>query len=387
MVKKRSKTPISLLVFLVSAILILISISSIKVRASAVKLYFSLFKDQKEKTLVRLNILKVATKAKDLGFWLLVFDPEMVMNDLLKDSGGGSTLDCHQQAHLIGRVSYELYGPSVFKMGNSMCHSGYYHGSMEALLKEEGTSDLASKVDNICKAFSTNFGQFECYHGIGHGILAYEDYDLPLALKTCKDLQDEFSRTSCFGGVFMENVMTSQGKGATLAHTTPWASNDPHFPCNYFFGDFKVQNQCYQMQTSRMLIMFENDFNRVLEECLRAPDNMKKACFRSFGRDAAGQVLRDPNRIIELCQKVPQGFGYTEECVIGSLNVIIDFWGENLTNQASEYCSKLQTEFKPICYQTLADRLPGLFSDYSKQEEVCKTIEPQYQYLCQKLPK
>lgn len=341
---------------------------------------FWLFRQKRQEALASLNMLEIADKPQ-MRFWLRVLGPETVMDDLLLDSGGGRSLDCHSQAHFIGRISYQLYGARAFGKRISVCHSGYPHGAMEAFLQERGTANLAEEMARLCRTLNTNFGQFECWHGVGHGVLAFQDYDLPEAVALCGQLPDIFSEDSCLGGVFMENIMTATGKGADPAHTTEWVGEAPHFPCSYFSDNKQVQTACYHMQTSRMLLLYGNDFDRVLQECLQAPKDMQPACFRSFGRDVAGDVLRDPARIVSLCSKVsPKVF--VDECVIGSLNVIVDFWGERLAGQASDFCRALPQQHKSTCYTTLSSRLAGLFTSSAQARSVCSTFEPDYQHLC-----
>lgn len=372
------------IVFLLSAIALLVALLSLystPIKAAIFRAYLNRSESERRNTLGRLNMLEIATKKDELDFWLSVLGPEVLMDELLRDAGGGSSLDCHRQAHLIGRASYEQYGSVVFTKGNSLCHSGFYHGAMEAFLAQKGTANLAQDIIWLCSSFGTDFEEIECYHGVGHGILAYEDYDLPTALSHCKTLPAS-SQTSCFGGVFMENLVTAEGKGADPAHTTSWVNNDPHFPCNAFPNEPELEAQCYHMQTSRMLVLFQNDFDRVLGECLKAPEKMRRACFRSFGRDAAGQVLREPLRIVQLCSKVPASHSYVDECVIGALHVIIDFWGKDLNDQASAFCKALPDQRKNTCYHALAERLPGLFKNASEAQRVCRTFEAKYQSLC-----
>ncbi|MEK7148275.1 MAG: hypothetical protein AAB758_03170, partial [Patescibacteria group bacterium] len=105
------------------------------------------------------------------------------------------------------RLAYEIYGPSVFAKGNSSCHAGYYHGAMEALLKERGTKNLAANINEICSNFKTGYSTFECLHGVGHGVMAYDSYDLPRALTTCGGFETAFAKSSCYGGAFMENIV------------------------------------------------------------------------------------------------------------------------------------------------------------------------------------
>jgi len=307
------------------------------------------------------------------------------MRLLIEQSGGGSQYDCHQQAHKIGGVGYKIEKEKSFQSCDASCHSGCYHGAMESFLSEKGTANLAEDITAVCKKFETGFGNFECLHGVGHGVLAYVDYDMPGAIKECQKLPDNFSQNSCYGGMFMENILTGQGLGASAKtdHATNWVNRtDPYFPCDKIDKAYDVQYQCYQMQTSWILTMSNYNFDIVAKQCLDAPDNMQSVCFKSFGRDAAGNSLRDPAKILQLCSKAPIIKGYYDQCIIGALNVIVDFWGPGLKNQASQLCALTKGSHKQICYQTLADRIPDLFNEKTNQQEICNTFELSYQNLC-----
>ncbi len=129
-----------------------------------------------------------------------------------------------------------------------------------------------------------------------------------------------------------------------------------------------------------MLTMYNYDFDRVAQECLKAPENMRAVCFKSYGRDAAGHTLRKAHKIVELCAKVPPV--YTAECVIGAVNVIVDFWGEGLGAQASKLCALFQYPYNQTCYTTLASRLHDLYQSAEEKQKVCNTFEPDYRNLC-----
>lgn len=315
---------------------------------------------------------------------LRAFGVRAAMEQLVFESVGGSTVDCHQQAHFIGRIGYDVAGKDVFASCTSSCHSGCYHGAMESFLNEQGTVNLAANIDELCKIFVTTFGTFECFHGVGHGVLAYVNYDMPSAIAQCRELTGGFAEASCFGGMFMENILTGQGLGAgTAVHTTNWVNReDPYFPCNAIPQDTDLQRECYMMQTSWMLTMFNYNFDRVVDACLYAPKDMTPVCFQSLGRDIAGYTLRDPKRIVELCAKVPDQSGYGELCAVGALNVVVDFWGPDLGAQGSELCNALSDTRRERCYTVLATRLTDVFSDLSARERACATFEPAYQRLC-----
>lgn len=352
------------------------------VKTSFLRIYYYFNPEKLQSELVQIDSVELAKDEEKLKYWLSILGAEQFMDKLVADSENGYRIDCHQEAHQVGRTAFELFGSSVFKKINYSCHSGYIHGAMEAFIKKTGTSNLTRKIESLCKNYKTSFSKFECLHGIGHGLTAFVSYDIPKALNLCYQLSNEYARRSCFGGVFMENIMVAGGKGAIRGHETKWVSPDPHFPCNSVDQGELVQFECYQMQTSRMLEIFDYDFQRIASECLRSPLNMVSVCFRSMGRDIAGQTLRDPDKIISLCQVSP--YEHYQECLTGGLNVIADFWGETMTDQPQIFCNKLlYPKNKTHCFQTLSVRLKEIFGDNSsKIEELCKKADPMFYQTC-----
>lgn len=331
-----------------------------------VRSYYRYVPGAAERLLADTKIFEIAEDVPQLRRIVEVAGPRVVMDKLLEESAGASLVDCHQEAHQVGRVSYELFGAEVFEEGDASCHSGFYHGAMEALLATEGTQDLERTITEICNLFGTRFGQFECIHGVGHGLMAFENYDMPAALDACDRLESDFAAHSCYGGVFMENVVAGQGLGAIPGHETQWVNTDPHFPCN---ADFVSQDrgrtfECYQMQTSWMLTLTNYDRAAVINECQRAPADMQNVCFRSLGRDIAGFTLRDTDRMIQECGQVPRTSGYYRSCITGALNVVVDFWGPDLGNQAHAFCEAVPDEAeKQYCHRVLENRLQDLFGN------------------------
>lgn len=354
------------------------------IRTWIVKIYYRILPSMERRAVDSIDMFDIAKDERLITYWVQILGADEAMKKLLKDSGNGGERDCHQEAHLLGRVSYELFGAEVFGEGNASCHSGFYHGAMEALLRERGTDNLAATITSLCGAFKTRFGNFECLHGVGHGVLVYEDYNLPSALDDCASLPDQFSKSSCYGGVFMENIVTAQGIGANPEHSTEWVRNDdPHFPCNALGSDYEKRYQCYQMQTSWMLTLNKQDFKKVARECVSAPKDMTGVCFQSFGRDAAGNTLRDPRKITDICAGVPSD--HYDKCITGALNVIVDFWGDGLTREGDALCSLVPDPHRNACYSVLAGRLRDVFGSSQERKKACGYFAPSYQSLCASL--
>lgn len=336
------------------------------VKALGSKTYYYIFPKKRDVALATLDIFKVAEDDAKLRQWLAVFGPKTLMDKLLLDAEKGANVrDCHQQAHQIGRIAYKLFGAGVFKEGNTQCNSGFYHGAMEAFLTEKGTVDIAGNVEELCSRFTTGFTTYECLHGSGHGIMAYQDYDMPSAIAECDKFSDDFGKRSCYGGVFMENIIAAQGLGAIKAHETSWVkADDMQFPCNAIGNDYGKLYECYQMQTAWMLTLTHNDFPKVVANCELAPKAMIPVCFKSLGRDIAGYTLRQGPNILSFCNLVPRKKDFYNQCVIGAVHVIVDYWGPALGSQASDFCALVtDASAKKSCDDTLEWRIKDLFGE------------------------
>jgi len=148
--------------------------------------------------------------------------------ELLFETTSHVTVDCHQRAHVVGRMSYDIFGAAAFSLASHECQAGAFHGAMEALIRDRGIGTLASDVATLCGAMQGKFFRHQCVHGVGHGLLAWTTYELPDALEVCDTLQTVLDRYSCYSGAFMENVVG--GLAGTMGHKTAFLSDDPHFP-------------------------------------------------------------------------------------------------------------------------------------------------------------
>lgn len=350
------------------------------------KLYFGLLPSETDKVMAEVNIFELTDRdpasEEDLRYKMSVFGAQTIMDKLLTASGDGAIRDCHQPAHVVGRHAFELFGGDAFKTGTPQCHSGFYHGAMEGFIKLNGVENLATDIKGLCSTFDTQFGNFQCYHGVGHGVLAYESYNLPAGLDLCNQLESGYGRSGCYGGAFMENIMVAQGLGAIPGHKTEWISNDPQFPCNKITMDPAIQYDCWQMQTSWWRTLFKEDGNKIVTECLKVPAEYIPVCFRSWGRDLASIYLRDVNQIARGCSDVPKTLNYYDQCISGGLNVIIDFWGGQLQDEAAWLCFLVSENSKQACYEDLAYRMNDIFDNPSQFGQVCQHFEPNYQHLC-----
>jgi plastocyanin len=285
-------------------------------------------------------------------------------------------LDCHSRAHKIGHIAYEELGSNAFKSCGIECHSGCVHGATEAFFAEKGTSNLDEELAILCAGQYSGFATHQCLHGIGHGLMAWSDYDLPAALDAC-NLLPSAVRPSCWSGAFMENIVGTFAE-KRKGHYSNYLSNDPHFPCNAVNSTY--QPTCYHLQTSRMIVLFHGDFARVAAECAKVTDQYgKMSCFLSMGRDVSGANRNDPKKIVEQCKKAGgEGMRY---CFNGAVQD--QFWDESQAQGALMLCTELEPfNMSDECYSILIARSGDILSTGKSKDKFCSQLPSKFLEQC-----
>ena len=160
--------------------------------------------------------------------------------------------DCHRIAHAIGAGALSHFHGNIgqaFVAGRPSCTSGYYHGILERAFLGVDQGQLGAKARAFCASAvvrKSEFIAYQCVHGLGHGLMIYTGYDLPLSLHTCDKLASGWDATGCTGGVFMENYQSSYGI------TSRWLkAKDLIYPCDSVAEKYKFY--CYDLVTARIL--------------------------------------------------------------------------------------------------------------------------------------
>jgi hypothetical protein len=136
-------------------------------------------------------------------------------------------------------------------------------------------SELKQKATSACDPNTPLRIRFQCLHGLGHALLFFGNYDLKPSLEVCDIFPDEWTRSSCYGGVFMENVFNAANEKKNFKES------DVLYPCNEL--DPKYRAECYMMQTSHMSEVGLST-EKMLAECARAAEYVSQ-CTQSIGRD------------------------------------------------------------------------------------------------------
>jgi hypothetical protein len=254
-------------------------------------------------------------------------------------------VDCHRIAHMIGSASLARFHGNVavaFSRGSASCASGYYHGILErafAHVHSERGMIRAARV--LCRGAGVRrrgFLDYQCTHGLGHGLMIQSGFDVPLSLSICARLATRWDDVTCSGGVFMENGSTVYGMRSR------WLKDDdPLYPC----GVVRLRDRasCYLRVTTQMLRVNGYDWVKAANECRRVDAKWRRFCFRSYGRDAVEHTGEGDRAILRLCRLVGSAEG---ECLYSAARTIANRQAK--TDGAARLCRLAPPRERSSCF-------------------------------------
>jgi cytochrome c553 len=284
--------------------------------------------------------------------------------------------DCHRIAHWIGAASLLYYKGSVAQAlaaGRATCWSGYYHGVVERAFSGTPPDKLVKKTRSICadaEVRKTTFLAYQCVHGLGHGLMIHTAYDLPLALKTCNQLDTAWDDDSCESGVFMENISSSYGIKSKWLR-----DSDLIYPCDVVAQKYKLY--CYLIVTSRILEANGFNWQGAVKTCRRSDDGWVATCFQSLGRDASGNSRQDPTKILQICALAGD---MERECVYGAARDVTS--NDAGPSRSKGLCEQAKASLQGYCFEGIGTILGGLHLYREERRTACRQVSTKYFLDC-----
>lgn len=298
--------------------------------------------------------------------------------------------NAHPYAHHLGRKSFDYYqnAEKAFHQCGPSFWSGCFHGVLESYVLSWREAS-ATKINRVCteeiRALKSAFTQYQCLHGLGHGLTVRFGYDLSRALTSCDALASEWERQSCHSGVFMENVVAFLEPGHSHRDHRDGLDGpvrnllrpeDPHYPCNAIADAYGPA--CYRMQSSAILVFSNYDFALAFGVCGEAPSAFEAFCFESLGRDISNLSMRNMSKIKNLCQLAP--VRYRNLCLSGAVKDLILNQADPLVGFA--FCAKVEEGAKETCYAATGEVLLSLFPDRTRRVDLCQGADTSYRRAC-----
>jgi hypothetical protein len=306
-----------------------------------------------------------------------------VMERLQQEGKVDRSVNDHDMAHSVGRETAKDYGSNfkAFDLCPVIFNYGCSHGFFEYVLARTDTPKEAATT--ICESRSSKdtflIAGFTCYHGVGHGIMMAEAYNVQNSLKACNTLETHEAKDGCWQGVFMENVNAGMS-GRALPGV--FRRSDPLSPCDEV-GD-RYKHECYINHSGWLMTVARNDLRKGSRYCLKAKGRYKSSCFQSIGlmvtnptwQASLGPELvqaRKPEAVIAalLCGRFPAAG--QKDCVIAGVDNLANF--DRLeTKRAGAFCNALLDSLAETCYRQVGVNLANRTSDEQVIEQSCSGL-------------
>ena len=403
--------PLRIKLLLFAALLIVLS--------GLVFLYYTKYYNVKEQTESYPEIQEISTRNFS-GFEEL----KKYFQDLAQKKGGRYAFeilrkavippntDLHLLGHAVGDILYQQEGLKGITACDNDFRNACSHSIVVGLFSDKGESALP-EITEACRQAPGGPGAYTmCFHGLGHGILAANGYDMDTASKYCKKTSSSVNNsesTECIGGMIMEII------GGGFHDREIWASQrkenlNPKKPlglCQQNFIPEEARFMCYIYLTPFLFEAADIDlgkpdpalFGKSFAMCNALPINDKinrDACFGGFGKEFIGMVqARDIRQeavknistesfddVYEWCQKADNKDG-TAACIVHGMNSL--FWGgENDRIGAERFCGVIQDNQynRDSCFQNLITSVGVYVSDQAYRQAFCAELPEDYQQSC-----
>lgn len=317
--------------------------------------------------------------------------------------------DLHLLAHVVGDELYKQRGIGGITSCTDDFRNACSHSIVIGALFSNGEGIL-NEIADICKQAPGGSGAYTmCFHGLGHGVLAFKGYELPEAVKLCEMVgTSEYQYreyTECVGGSIMEMI-------AGVHDTRQWEKksaiffkkSDPLYPCSASFIPTEVRPICYSYLTPHL---FEavggslaaptpDNFEKAFSLCEALPVSQRenrKACFGGFGKEFV--VLANVRDIRSLdsmddtaLQKIISwcALAKSQEAILscnGNALASLYWGGENSGQKAVRFCSLMNDDdFRSVCFNDLMDQFLVYTPVGSEREKLCVFLPGNYQNKC-----
>ncbi len=316
--------------------------------------------------------------------------------------------DLHLLGHIIGSVLYAEKGIDAINACTHDFRNACSHSVVIGILQEHGEGSLPD-IAETCKRAPGGRGAYTmCFHGLGHGILAYNGYDFEQAILMCKETgtpaYNNREYIECVGGATMEMIAGVHDRIAWEKQADKYFKNDDAlYPCNADFMPEEVRAVCYVHLTPHLFTAAGIDLNvpeplkfrDAFSFCGNIPQEKKKlreACYGGFGKEfvtiAAEKDIRNIGSSekpvlenIQLWCKEANSKEGEADCNSYARSSL--FWGgENNPDAAFLFCEISGPDFQNRCYRELAGDISFYLRDSLRGQALCSKIPETYRTLC-----
>jgi hypothetical protein len=312
-----------------------------------------------------------------------------ILDQLEKQQKVDLSVNDHQMAHVVGRETAKDYGSNfkAFDLCPTTFNYGCSHGFFEYVLAR--TPNARKAATTICESLNpkTNLliAGFTCYHGVGHGVMMAEAYNLQASLDSCNTMPDRQAQDGCWQGVFMENVNAGM-QGRALEGT--FKKSDPLAPCDKLAK--KYLHECYINHAGWLMTVAKANTRKAAGYCAKAAGEPRSACWQSIGLMVTNPVwqttlapeLKGHSQgqiAAALCRQFPAAGQH--DCVIAGVDNLANFDQFGVTRERA-FCQSVNgAALQAACYKQVGFNLRNRTADQAVIAKSCAGLGAK-QNLC-----
>jgi len=330
--------------------------------------------------------------------------------EVLKTANLPTNTDLHLLGHVVGDVLYKQQGADGIQICTQDFRNACSHSIVVGLFTDKGEEAL-NEIKKACQKAPGGIGAYlMCYHGLGHGILAFEGYDFSKTIELCQKTATAEHQNSeypeCVSGAVME-IISGGGHDAKL-----WAikrpeylkRDDPFYICSSGFMPEEARGRCYDYITPYLWETVGGDINnptnadfqKSFKLCSKiVEEDYKNICFGGFGKEFVGLAQsRDIRRVDQMdddrlrkivgwCNLAEEKYG-VYKCLANALSSLL-WGGENDYHVSIRFCNVIaDLEHSRSCFLTLIGQMYYYIKDAKIKASFCKEIPARFKDECQR---
>lgn len=321
--------------------------------------------------------------------------------------------DMHLLGHVVGDELYKQEGLKGITACTNDFRNACSHSIVVGLFFDRGEQALPD-IAQVCRQAPGGSGAYTmCFHGLGHGILAYSGYDMEKANNLCRKTGTPEGRNreaiECTGGTVMEII----GGGFHDRHL--WEEQRKKFlnkdkPLSLCQNNFILDDARFMCYVYLTPYLFEavgadlgtptaENFQEAFKYCdkLTASEGFNRdACFGGFGKEFIGLVQgRDIRKeslenisdeqlsqVYEWCKLAPIKEG-SAACIVHAVNSL--YWGgENNRSVSIRFCNVMTNElyFQKSCFINLISVVASYIQDPEYRRSFCNELPLEIEEDC-----
>ena len=330
--------------------------------------------------------------------------------ELMREADLPNGIDTHLLGHTIGDVLYEQKGVDGMRWCTHDFRNACSHTIVIGTMLQYGDGAMP-EIRQACHLAPGGKGAYTmCFHGLGHGVLAFNEYNMEKTIDMCNQFgTEEYNNreaVECFGGSIMEIIGGGGHDRENWEERRKEYLNtaNPFGLCESEIVPSEFRPMCFNYMTPYVFESFDANmgypgpeiFDKTFALCESIPSSWtdeRRECFAGLGKEFIGIAIGrnyaagvEPNSsqlgIMYSWCKLADSTEGEQYCVLSTMNSL--YWGgERPYETALNYCGLIDNrEVGDGCFKSLIQNVSHYIESDDYKTGFCQAIPEDYHSEC-----